>query len=65
MRYFKVWLDKNVTGVHATYIVVNVSDDASEKECNKICEDALNILIENELDTGWEEINKEEADDIR
>lgn len=62
MRYFRVWLDKNVAGCETHEIVVEVEDG---QDADDACADALSVMIGNELDTGWEEISAEEAERSR
>lgn len=62
MRYFRVWLDKSVPGCEPSEIVVEVEDREDEAD---VCGDALSVMIENELDTGWEEISAAEAERAR
>lgn len=56
MRRFKVWLDKMVPGVTASYEAVEMPADATDAECEEACKDTLDVMISNELDTGWEEL---------
>lgn len=56
MRRFKVWLDKMVPGVTASYEAVEMPADATDAECEEACKDTLDVMIGNEVDTGWEEL---------
>lgn len=49
-RRFRVWAD-----VRAEEQIVEVSADATEKECQEACQDAIDVLIANG-DTGWVEL---------
>lgn len=40
--------------------MVEMSDDATDEECEKACADAIDTLIGNEFDTGWNELSAEE-----
>lgn len=55
MRKFRVWLDKNVPGQSASYETVEMPDGSTDAECEAACRDVLDVMIGNELDTGWEE----------
>lgn len=59
MRKFRVWLCKNIMVLgdqNKTEEIIELSDDATDEECDEACKDVLDTLIANELDTGWEEI---------
>lgn len=57
MRRYKVWLDKQVTGLEPTEETVEMPDDATDEECRQACAECLDTLISNELDTGWIELS--------
>ena len=61
MRRFRVWLDRQVPGLSASEEVCEMPDDATDKECEEACADVLQVMIGNELDTGWEEIGATRA----
>jgi hypothetical protein len=56
MKRFEVWLDKRAVGHAPATWIVEVNDNATEEEIESACREALESLIENELDTGWREI---------
>ena len=56
MRCFEVWLDKNLAGVEPDIVIVEMPDNATDAECEAECMEALDVLIGNNLDTGWREI---------
>jgi len=55
MRRFKVWLDVQVSGTDPYEEILEFPDDTSDEECEEACEDCLQTMISNELDTGWDE----------
>ncbi|HEY5262589.1 MAG TPA: hypothetical protein VIJ33_10770 [Solirubrobacteraceae bacterium] len=65
MRRFEVWLDKNVPGIAPSLCEIELSDLASEIEIERACNEALDYLIENELDTGWREVTEEEPSRVK
>lgn len=56
MRRFEVWLDKKLAGVEPDTCIVEMPDGATDKQCDEACKEALESMIENELDTGWNEL---------
>ena len=60
-RRFRVWLDVQVPGKDPSYELVEMPATATDKECNEACADALDTMISNELDTGWDELEPGEA----
>jgi hypothetical protein len=56
-RHFAVWLDKNVVGADESGLIVEVSPG---EDADVVCADALDILISNELDTGWREATEDD-----
>ncbi len=65
MRYFHVWLDKNVVGSEPDDELVEMPDNATQKEIDEECGDVLQTMISNALDTGWDEIDEGEAEKLR
>ena len=55
MRRFRVWLDKQISGVEFEK-TVEMPDSATDKECIEACQDCLDTMIGNLFDTGWEEL---------
>lgn len=51
-----VYLDKNIAGCEPIEEIIEMPFDATDKECQEECENCLNTMISNELDTGWNEI---------
>jgi len=37
-------------------ITIEMPDNATDEECEEACADALDTLIGNEFDTGWNEV---------
>ena len=56
MRKFTVWLDKNVVGAELVEQTLTFPDDMSDEDCDKECEECLEVMLSNEIDTGWMEI---------
>jgi hypothetical protein len=56
-RRFRVWLDRRLTGAAISYERVVMPAGSTDRQCDEACEDCLNTMLENELDTGWEEIS--------
>ena len=51
---YTVWLDKDIPGVEISYEDVEVPIGASQEEIDKICGAVLDVMISNELHTGWD-----------
>jgi hypothetical protein len=60
MRRFRVWLDVQVPGKDPSEEIVEMPDDASDEECEEVCNGLLETMIANELDTGWDEIHDDD-----
>lgn len=60
MRRFYVWLDKDVPGTETEYTRVEMPDDATDEQCDAECGAALDTMIGNQLDTGWNELEPDE-----
>lgn len=58
LRRFEVWLDVQVPGEEATTEIVEMPASATDAECEEACRDTLDVMIGNELDTGWREIKE-------
>jgi hypothetical protein len=52
-RRFAVYLDKRLAGCDPIAVVVDV---AAGEDADEICGETLDSLIENELYTGWSEV---------
>ena len=61
MRRFYVWLDRGVPGEDAIRSRVELPDETSDEACEAACRCMLEVLIGNELDTGWDELKDGEA----
>lgn len=55
-RKFQVWCNCNHAGSEPEETTIEMPADATDAECDEMCRDALNQLIANEFDTGWDEI---------
>jgi hypothetical protein len=55
MRRFKVWI-RYVSLRSREYEILEMSDDASDRQCDEACRDCLDTMIANNLKTGWEEL---------
>lgn len=64
MRRFEVWMDRNIAGVDPTVQIVEMPESATSVECEEACQDALDTMISNDLDTGWREID-EDGNEVR
>lgn len=60
-RVFRIWLDKMFAGSQPSYTVISLPAGTSDSEAQAECAAALDTLIGNELDTGWEELEGDEA----
>ena len=56
MRRFRVWLDVQISGEEAKEEIVEMPDDATDKECQEKCKGCLEDMIATYLETGWNEI---------
>lgn len=56
MRRFTVWLDKMILGVDTVRELVEMPDCATDEQCNVACRETLDVMIGNELDAGWDEL---------
>ena len=56
MRKFVVFLDKKVPRCDTIEEILEFEDTASEEEIEEACRDCLDIMISNELYTGWDEV---------
>lgn len=52
-RVFSVWMDKNVVGLDTIEEKVNVPAGA---DANAICGNWLDVMISNDIDSGWDEV---------
>jgi hypothetical protein len=66
-RYFVVWLDKQISmgGGETVYVLEFDVDKTNDEEIEEACRETLDVMIENELDTGWDEISEARAAEIR
>lgn len=59
-RIFRVWLNQNIAGLKPTVTYISIPSESggvpTDDRCELECREALDTLISNELDTGWEEI---------
>jgi hypothetical protein len=55
MRRFMVWLDKQVVGCEPSFDYIDFPDDTPDNVIETECAALLDIMIGNELDTGWQE----------
>ncbi len=60
MRRFTVYLDKKLAGVEIIKETIEFPDNATEEEIEADCKECLNAMIENDLYTGWYELEKDE-----
>lgn len=56
MRKFIVYLDKRVARSEPVEEILEFSDDTTEEEIDEACQECLDVMITNELYTGWDEI---------
>ncbi len=53
MKRYKVWARSNCLCEHGEEIELDFEDDTPQKDIEAECEDAMNTIISNEFDTGW------------
>lgn len=55
-RRFEIWLDKQVSGCETTTEIIEVEDGLTEPEIEAILQENLDVMISNEIDSGWREL---------
>lgn len=63
MRRFKVWIDCDHAASDGHEDIVEMPDNATDEECDAECHDALDALLGNHYDTGWNEITEKAEDE--